>query len=99
MILKKRKANERLLSILEPGEEPEFVSQQELFRERPYQILRIEHRCENPIPKQADPNSENKVSSISELHYFRNLDEVQEYVANFGHALEDIKWLREIDPP
>lgn len=49
LILSKRKPNERLLSILKPGEEPEFVNKQELFRERPYQMVRIEYRRDTPI--------------------------------------------------
>jgi len=47
-------------------------------------------------------NIENDVDEhalIREVHYFRTLDEVAHYVADFGHALEDIKWLNEINPP
>jgi hypothetical protein len=85
MILSKRKPNERLLSILNAGEEPEFVSKQELYRERPYQVQRIEHRQDEPL--------------LREVHYFRTLEEVEHYVADFGHTLENIKWLNEINPP
>lgn len=96
IILSKRKPNERLLSILKPGEEPEFVREQELFRERPYQVERIEYRRDTPIVIEDDVE-EDKL--IHEVHYFRDLNGVAEYVADFGHALEDIKWRSEILPP
>ena len=96
MILSKRKPNERVLSILKPGEEPEFVNKQELFKECPYQVARIEYRRDTPI-RIEDEVEEDKL--VQEVHYFRDLNEVAEYVADFGHALEDIKWLPEISPP
>lgn len=96
MILSKRKPNERVLSILAPGEEAEYVREQELYRERPYQLQRIEHRSEEPIDIENDIDED---ALLREVHYFRTLDEVQAYVADFGHALEDIKWLNEINPP
>src|SRR5205085_5456260 len=49
MLLSKRKPNQRMLSILAPGEEPEYVKKQELYRERPYQVLRLEYRRDEPI--------------------------------------------------
>ena len=96
MLLSKRKPNERVLSILTPEEEPEFVKQQELYRERPYQVLRLEYRREEPIDLEDDIDDD---ALLREVHYFRTLDEVQDYVADFGHALEDIKWLPDIKPP
>jgi len=96
MILSKRKPNERLLSNLEHGEEPEFVKEQELFRERPYQVLRIEYRRNGPIALEDDVDED---ALVREVHYCRDLNEVEEYVGDFGHAMEDIKWLSEIKPP
>jgi len=49
MLLSKRKSNKRMLSILAPGEEPEYVKEQEPYRERPYQVLRLEYRRDEPI--------------------------------------------------
>ena len=95
-LLSKRKPNERVLSILQPGEEPEYIKKQELYLERPYQVQRIEYRRDETI------NIEDEVDDdllITEIHYFRTLDEVQEYVAGFGHTLEAIKWRNEINPP
>jgi hypothetical protein len=96
MILSKRKPNERVLSLLKPGEEPEFVSKQELFRERPYVVRRIEYRRDEPIVLEDEVDDD---ALVTEVHYFRDLNEVEEYVGGFGHALEDIKWLPEINPP
>ena len=96
ILLSKRKPNERVLSMLGPGEEPEYVTKQELFRERPYQVLRLEYRRDDPtdIDDEIDDDE-----LLREVHYFRTLDEVQEYVGDFGHALEDIKWRHDINPP
>ena len=96
LLLSKRKPNERVLSILAPEEEPEYLKQQELYRERPYQVLRLEYRREEPIDIEDDIDDD---ALLREVHYFRTLDEVQHYVADFGHALEDIKWLPDIKPP
>lgn len=41
-LIRKRQPDDRYLSLLEPGEEPEFVARQELFRARPYQVQVIE---------------------------------------------------------
>ncbi len=38
----KLQPDERYLSLLEPGEEPEFVAMQELLRARPYQVRVVE---------------------------------------------------------
>jgi hypothetical protein len=96
MILSKRKPNERVLSILAPGEEPEYVREQQLYRELPYQVQRIEYRREEPVDIEADIDDD---ALLREVHYFPTLDEVQSYVADFGQALEEIKWLNEINPP
>jgi len=96
ILLSKRKPNERVLSMLGPGEEPEYVTKQELFRERPYQVLRLEYRRDVPIDIDDEIDDD---ELLREVHYFRTLDEVQEYVGDFGHALEDIKWRHDINPP
>ena len=96
IILTKRKPNERLMSILDPNEEPGFFRKQDLYRERPYQVQRIEYRREYPISLEDDVDDD---LLIRELHYFHDLNEVEEYVGGFGHSLEDIKWLPEIKPP
>jgi len=96
MILSKRKPNARVLSLLEPGEEPEYVREQELYSERPYQVQRIEYRRNQPIDIEETVDDE---ALLREVHYFGTLDEVEAYVTDFGHALKDIKWLSEINPP
>lgn len=96
IILSKCKPNERLLSLLKPGEEPEFVKQQGLYRERPYMVQRIEYRRDEPIGLDDEVDDD---ALIKEVHYFRDLNEVEEYVGGFGHTLSDIKWRPEINPP
>jgi len=96
LILSKRKPNARVLSLLEPGEEPEYVREQELYSERPYQVQRIEYRRNQPIDIEETVDDE---ALLREVHYFGTLDEVEAYVTDFGHALKDIKWLSEINPP
>ena len=96
MVLSKRKPNERLLSLLDSGEEADFRRKQQLFRERPYRVRRIEYRRDEPIALEDDVDDD---ALTTEVHYFRDLDEVEAYVRDFGHALEDIKWLSEINPP
>ena len=46
IMLSKRKPNERLRSLLAPGEEPEFVAKQEVLRRTPYQVLVLELKRE-----------------------------------------------------
>ena len=84
------------MSLLKPGEEPEFVKQQGLYRERPYMVQRIEYRRDEPIGLDDEVDDD---ALIKEVHYFRDLNEVEEYVSGFGHTLEDIKWRPEINPP
>ena len=96
IILSKRKPNKRLISILDPNAEPEFFREQELYRERPYQVQRIEYRRDEPISVEDDIDDD---LLIRELHYFRDLTEVEEYVSDFGHTLAEIKWLPDIKPP
>lgn len=96
ILLRKCKPHERYLSLLAPGEEPEFVSRQELYRERPYEVQRLEYRRDDPIDIEDGIDDD---ALITEVHYFRTLDEVEGYVNDFGHALEDIKWRHDIKPP
>jgi hypothetical protein len=52
-------------------------------------VLRLEYRRDEPIGIDDEIDDD---ELLREVHYFRTLDEVQEYVGDFGHALENIKW-------
>src|SRR5215813_8380827 len=76
ILLSKRVPEERYLSLLRPGEEPEYVAQQELFRTRPYQVQVLElHR---DVLESGRYETEEDFRR-NEVHYFSSLDEVEEF--------------------
>lgn len=91
----KRQPDERYLSLLEPGEEPEFVAKQELLRARPYQVRVIE------IDKAAYESGQAKERDcrFNEVLYLTSLDEVEEFIRKFGNELENVGWRHEIEAP
>lgn len=96
ILLQKMKPQDRYLQLLKPGEEPEFVAEQELYRSRPYQVRVIE------LDRNVHESDRYETEDDYRLHkqyYFSSLDEVEEFVASFGHTLENIKWRIEIDAP
>src|SRR5689334_22825570 len=96
ILLSKRKPNERLLSLLQPNEEPQFVSEQEAIRRQPYQVLVQELRFD---VYQSDEYETNEDFRLNQCYRFANLDEVEEFVQQFGHTLIQIKWPVEINAP
>lgn len=94
IMLSKRRPNERLLSLLRPGERPEFVAEQDEIRRRPYQVWVAEFRRDVYESGECENMADYR---LNKCFYFHSLDHVEEFVGRFGHALEDIKWAREID--
>ena len=95
ILISKVKPEDRYLSLLEPGEEPEFVARQELLRKRPYQVQLVE------VGKAAHESGHARERDcvFNDVLYMGSLDEVEEFLHKFGNALEDIKWRHEIDAP
>ena len=91
----KRLPDERYLSLLEPGEEPEFVAKQELLRAKPYQVRVVE------IDKTAYESGQAKERDcrFNEVLYLTSLDEVEEFIRKFGNELEEVRWRHEIEAP
>jgi hypothetical protein len=96
ILLTKQKPHDRYLSLLAPGEEPEFVAKQEMIRQKPYQVLIQELKKE---VHESDRYETNEDFRINECYYFANVDEVEEFVRGYGHTLQNIKWPVEIDAP
>jgi hypothetical protein len=96
ILLAKRKPHERFLSLLVPGEEPKFVAKQELIRRQPYQVLIQELKRE---AHESDRYETDEDLRINECHYFATLDEVEEFVRNYGQTLENIKWRIDLNAP
>lgn len=96
ILLHKLEPDERYLSLLQPGEEPEFVAQQELYRRRPYLVQVLEL---NRDVFDSDRYETEEDYRLHERHFFSSLDEVDEFVTLFGHTLENIKWRTEINAP
>ena len=96
ILLSKREPDDRYLSLLRPGEEPEFVAEQELFRARPYQV--IVQELDRAV-FDSDRYETEEDFRINEVRYFPSLDEVEEFVQQYGHTLKDIEWRTEIDAP
>lgn len=96
ILIQKRVPDDRYLSLLNPGEEPEYVRKQELFRNHPYQVRVVEL---NRDDFDNDRYETEKDFNLNRVHYFSNLDEVEEFVQQFGHTLTEIKWRVEISAP
>lgn len=94
LMLSKRRPNERLLSLLRPGERPEFVAEQDEIRRMPYQVWVAEFRRD--VYESGECESVDDYC-LNKCLYFSSLDHVEEFVRRFGHTLEDIKWAREIE--
>lgn len=96
ILLWKMKPHDRYLQLLKPGEEPEFVAEQELYRSRPYLVNVIE--LDRDILESDRYETEDDYR-LHERYYFSSLDQVEQFVVGFGLSLENIKWLSEIDAP
>ena len=96
ILLSKRQPDDRYLILLAPGEEPEFVKQQELIRQKPYQILVQELRKD---VHESDRYETNEDYRINESLYFASLDEVEAFVQNYGYTLKEIQWRADLDAP
>ncbi len=94
IMLSKRQPNERLLSLLRPGEMTEFVAEQDKIRRRPYQVWVAEFRRDVYERGECESMADYRQN---ECFDFATLEEVGEFVGRFGHTLEEIKWAREID--
>ena len=93
IMLSKRQPNERLLSLLRPGERPEFVAEQDEIRRRPYQVWVAEFRRDVYESGECESMDDYR---LNKAFFFPTLDDVEEFVRAFGHTLEEIKWAREI---
>jgi hypothetical protein len=96
ILLSKAKPNDRYLALLSPGEEPEFVSEQESIRQNPYQVLIQELKKE---VHESDRYESVEDYRANERRCFTNLDEVEAFVKSYGHTLANIQWLIDLDAP
>jgi bifunctional DNA-binding transcriptional regulator/antitoxin component of YhaV-PrlF toxin-antitoxin module len=96
ILLRKRKPNERYESLLELGEDPDFIAKQDLIRSKPYRITLLELRRE---VHESDKYEINEDYRLREKYDFSSLDEVEIFLEKFNYNLEDIKWRIEIDAP
>lgn len=96
VLLDKLKPDDRYLSLLASGEEPEFVEKQEFIRQNPFHIRIIEFRRETYEREEYGTNEDYR---LMEHHHFSDLDDVKIFVQKFGHTLENIKWNSEINAP
>ncbi len=92
IMLSKRHCDERMLALF--GDRPEVVAEQEYKRVCPYQVWVAEFRRDVYEGGECESNDDYR---LSKNYFFPSLDHVGEYVGALGHALEDIKWAREID--
>jgi len=88
--------NERFLSLVTADEDPAGVAAQEQIRECPYQVRVLElsrAAHENDDYERADDYRQN------DLHRFRTMRDVDEFLNGLGHSLPDLRWRHEIDAP
>jgi hypothetical protein len=96
ILIQKRVSDERYLSLLSPGEEPEYVREQKLLRSYPYQVRIVELNREVFDDDRYETEED---FNLNEIRYFSSLDEVEKFIQQFGHSLKDIKWRTEINAP
>src|SRR5262245_33724298 len=96
ILINKQKPNERYLRLLEEGEEPEFVDEQERYRRTPYQVSVLELKREAYESERYETEED---YPANETYFFSNLDDVAEFLRGYGHMLENIKWPIEIGMP
>jgi hypothetical protein len=96
ILLGKAKPHDRYLALLEEGEEPEFVVQQERYRRTPYHVSVLELKREAYESERYEANED---YLMNKTFFFSSLDEVEEFVRSYGHTLENIKWPIEIGSP
>jgi hypothetical protein len=94
IILSKRQPDERLLSLFRPGERPDIFAEQAYIRVCPYQVWVAEFRRDVYESGECESMGDYR---LNKCFGFATLEQVGEFVGRFGHALEEIKWAREID--
>lgn len=96
ILLRKRIPNQRLLSLVDPVEEPDVLAKEQMLVGRPYQVHVIE--LASDVFESGRYETEGDFR-MNEVRYFSSLDEVEEFVGSFGYSLESIKWRPEINAP
>ena len=96
ILLRKRKPNQRLISIINPDEDADIMATEQMLSVRPYQVQVIEL---SKAVFEADRYETEKDYRVNDVSYFSCLDDVQQFVGTFGLFLEDIKWRIEINAP
>ena len=94
--ISKQQPNDRYLSLLASGEEPHFVKEQELIRQKPYQLNVVELAIE---AYENDRYEINEDYRVNDLYSFFDLDEVEVFLQRFGCTLTNIKWRADLDAP
>lgn len=96
ILLDKQKPNERYEKLLSAGEETKFVAQQEMVRRKPYRLAVLELRRDVHESSKYETNEDYK---INQRHNFATLDEVEQFLQQYSHTLESIKWRAELNAP
>lgn len=96
ILLGKAKPNDRYLALLEEGEEPEFIAEQERYQRTPYHVSVLELKREAYESERYETDED---YLMNECYYFSSLDEVEEFVRRYGYTLANIMWRIEIGLP
>jgi hypothetical protein len=96
ILLRKRTANQRLLSLVDPIEDHALLAKEQMLVVRPYQVQVIELAGD---VFESDRYETEGDFRMNEVHYFSSLDDVEKFVRSFGYSLESIKWRPEINAP
>jgi hypothetical protein len=98
ILVSKRKPNERFLEIAVRGEDEStdlIIQQEELLRQRPYQLLVLEIKREVHGSGRYPAGDDQR---LKESYQFVTLEEVGAFVAQYGLKLEEIQPLFRIHP-
>ncbi len=96
ILLRKRKANQRLMSLLDPNKEGELLAKERSLEAQPYQVQVIE------LSRDVFENDRYETEEdyrLNDVYFFATLDEVEGFVGSLGHSLDNIKWRIEINAP
>lgn len=96
ILLSKQVPHKRYLEVLDYGEEIEFVAEQEKLRTSPYCVRVIE--LSRTAYESEDYETEDDYR-INDSHRFSSLNEIDDFLQEFGLKLENIKWPIEIGAP
>lgn len=96
ILIRKHKANNRILELIEPSDNPHIVAKEEQLQREPYMILCIELKRS---VHEAGVYETQDDYRLMDRYRFSSLVEVERQLAEWGYSLADARYSRDIDAP